>query len=164
VVREHAGRPMLVGYLVPDAGTPVPLADELRVRLRRTLPDYMVPAAFVTLDRIPRTTSGKTDRRALPAPAVQADSGTEYVAPQSGTEEQLAAIWAEVLGTGRVGAHDNFFALGGDSILSIQIVSRARAAGIALSTKDVFRYQTVAELALRAGAVAAPPETGDETA
>ena len=164
VVREYAGRPMLVGYLVPAAGKPVPPADELRVRLRRTLPDYMVPAAFVPLDRIPRTTSGKTDRRALPAPTVQPDSGTEYVAPQSGTEEQLAAIWAEALGTERVGAHDNFFALGGDSILSIQIVSRARAAGIAVSTKDVFRHQTVAELALRAGIATAPSEAGDDTA
>ncbi|MEY9927497.1 amino acid adenylation domain-containing protein/non-ribosomal peptide synthase protein (TIGR01720 family) [Catenulispora sp. GP43] len=164
VVREHAGRPMLVGYLVAAAGKPVPPADDLRVLLRRTLPDYMVPAAFVPLDRIPRTSSGKTDRRALPAPATQPDSGTEYVAPQSGTEERLAAIWAEVLGTDRVGAHDNFFALGGDSILSIQIVSRARAAGIAVSTKDVFRHQTVAELALRAGAVAEPSQAGEDTA
>ncbi|WP_225446983.1 non-ribosomal peptide synthetase [Streptacidiphilus sp. PB12-B1b] len=148
--REHAGRLMLVGYLVPGADR-VPPAEELRARLRRTLPDHMVPAAFVPLDRIPRTTSGKTDRRALPAPPEQPDRATPYTAPRTGTEERLAAIWAEVLGLERVGAQDNFFALGGDSILSIQIVSRARAAGLALTTKDIFRYQSVAELALRAG-------------
>ncbi|GAB2444441.1 non-ribosomal peptide synthase/polyketide synthase [Streptomyces incanus] len=160
--REHAGRLMLVAHLVP-AQDAVPTADELRLALRRTLPDHMVPAAFVPLARIPRTSSGKTDRRALPAPPTQPDPATTYVAPRPGTEETLAAIWADVLRVERVGARDNFFALGGDSILSIQIVSRARRAGLALTTKDVFRHQTVAELALRvteaapAAAEAAPP-------
>ncbi|MEV5320350.1 non-ribosomal peptide synthase/polyketide synthase [Streptomyces sp. NPDC052687] len=146
--REHAGRLMLVAYLVP-AGDTAPTADELRLALRRTLPDHMVPAAFVPLARIPRTTSGKIDRRALPDPPAQPDPATMYVAPRPGTEQTLAAIWADVLRVERVGARDNFFALGGDSILSIQIVSRARQAGLALTTKDVFRHQTVAELALR---------------
>ncbi|RGD62650.1 amino acid adenylation domain-containing protein [Kitasatospora xanthocidica] len=148
--REQGGRTLLVGYPVP-AGDRVPPAEELRAWLRRTLPDHLVPTAFVPLARVPRTTSGKTDRRALPAPPAQPDRTTPYVAPRPGTEERLAAIWAEVLGVRRVGARDNFFALGGDSILSIQIVSRARAAGLALTTKDVFRYQNVAELALCAG-------------
>ncbi|MFJ6618052.1 non-ribosomal peptide synthase/polyketide synthase [Kitasatospora sp. NPDC091335] len=148
--REQGGRTMLVGYPVP-AGDRVPPAEDLRTWLRRTLPDHLVPTAFVPLARIPRTTSGKTDRRALPAPPAQPDRTTPYVAPRPGTEQRLAAIWAEVLGVERVGARDNFFALGGDSILSIQIVSRARAAGLALTTKDVFRYQNVAELALCAG-------------
>ncbi|PSM45369.1 non-ribosomal peptide synthetase [Streptomyces dioscori] len=161
--REHAGRTMLVAYVVP-AGEQAPSADELRVRLRRTLPDHMVPTAFVPLTRIPRTSGGKTDRRALPAPPAQPDSGTPYVAPRPGTEERLAAIWAEVLGVERVGARDNFFALGGDSILSIQIVSRARRTGLALTTKDVFRHQTVAELALRVAESAPRPASGtDET-
>ncbi|MGM9334861.1 non-ribosomal peptide synthase/polyketide synthase [Streptomyces murinus] len=146
--REHAGRLILVGYVVP-AGDRAPSADDLRLALRRTLPDHMVPTAFVPLARIPRTTSGKTDRRALPAPPAQPDSTTPYIAPRPGTEERLAAIWAQVLGVERVGARDNFFALGGDSILSIQIVARARQAGLALTTKDVFRHQTIAELALR---------------
>ncbi|MFJ3644674.1 non-ribosomal peptide synthase/polyketide synthase [Streptomyces murinus] len=146
--REHAGRLMLVGYVVP-AGDRVPSADDLRLVLRRTLPDHMVPTAFVPLARIPRTTSGKTDRRALPAPPAQPEGTTPYIAPRPGTEERLAAIWAQVLGVERVGARDNFFALGGDSILSIQIVARARQAGLALTTKDVFRHQTIAELALR---------------
>ncbi|MFQ6142325.1 non-ribosomal peptide synthase/polyketide synthase [Streptomyces seoulensis] len=163
--REHAGRLMLVAYVVP-AGERTPPADALRMELRRTLPDHMVPAAFVPLARIPRTTGGKTDRRALPAPPAQPDSSTAYVAPRPGAEERLAAIWAEVLGVERVGARDNFFSLGGDSILSIQIVSRARQAGLALTTKDVFRHQTIAELALRTAESAPPtaasalPETG----
>ncbi|MET9443779.1 non-ribosomal peptide synthase/polyketide synthase [Streptomyces sp. NPDC006610] len=146
--REHAGRPMLVAHLVP-AGDRTPSHDALRLALRRTLPDHMVPAAFVPLERIPRTSTGKTDRRALPAPPAQPDPTTAYVAPRPGAEETLAGIWADVLRVERVGARDNFFALGGDSILSIQIVSRARQAGLALTTKDVFRHQTVAELALR---------------
>ncbi|MYW19912.1 AMP-binding protein, partial [Streptomyces sp. SID2955] len=161
--REHAGRRMLVGYVVPAADR-VPSADALRLALRRTLPDHMVPAAFVTLARIPRTTSGKTDRRALPAPPAQPDGATPYLAPRPGTEERLAAIWAEVLGVERVGARDNFFALGGDSILSIQIVSRARQAGLALTTKDVFRHQTVAELALCTQESAPRAETAADTA
>ncbi|WP_225825822.1 non-ribosomal peptide synthase/polyketide synthase [Streptomyces naphthomycinicus] len=160
--REHAGRLMLVGYVVPAAGR-APAPDALRLALRRTLPDHMVPAAFVPLARIPRTTSGKTDRRALPAPPAQPDSTTPYVAPRPGTEERLAAIWAEVLGVERVGARDNFFTLGGDSILSIQIVSRARQAGLALTTKDVFRHQTVAELALRTTESAPRRAAADET-
>ncbi|MFJ2259112.1 non-ribosomal peptide synthase/polyketide synthase [Streptomyces sp. NPDC087844] len=159
--REHAGRTMLVAYLVPG-GRHAPSADELRVRLRRTLPDHLVPTAFVPLTRIPRTSGGKTDRRALPAPPAQPDSGTPYVAPRPGTEERLAAIWAEVLGVERVGARDNFFALGGDSILSIQIVSRARRTGLALTTKDVFRHQTVAELALRVAESAPRPTDGTD--
>ncbi|MEV7688954.1 non-ribosomal peptide synthase/polyketide synthase [Streptomyces bungoensis] len=145
--REHAGRLMLVAYVVPARGA-APSADALRGALRRTLPDHMVPAAFVPLARIPRTGTGKTDRRALPAPPAQPDPATAYVAPRPGAEETLAGIWADVLRADRVGARDNFFALGGDSILSIQIVSRARRAGLALTTKDVFRHQTVAELAL----------------
>ncbi|BDH12172.1 non-ribosomal peptide synthase/polyketide synthase [Streptomyces hygroscopicus] len=161
VAPEHAGRKRLVAYVVPT-GSQTPPAEELRVRLRRTLPDYMVPAVFVPLERIPRTSSGKTDRRALPAPPVQLDAGTPYVAPRTETETGLAGIWAEVLGVPRVGVEDNFFALGGDSILSIQIVSRARRAGLALTSKDVFRHQTIAELALRTAAVTPPPADGTE--
>ncbi|MFE4519447.1 amino acid adenylation domain-containing protein, partial [Kitasatospora sp. NPDC056783] len=156
--REQGGRTLLVGYPVP-AGDRVPPAEELRAWLRRTLPDHLVPTAYVPLARIPRTTSGKTDRRALPAPSARPDRTTPYVAPRPGTEQRLAAIWAEVLGVERVGARDNFFTLGGDSILSIQIVSRARAAGLALTTKDVFRYQNIAELALTVGESADSPET-----
>ncbi|QKV91249.1 non-ribosomal peptide synthase/polyketide synthase [Streptomyces sp. NA02950] len=155
VVREDTGHRRLVAYLV--AGAPGALRDpvELRTWLKRTLPDYMVPAAFVTLGRIPRTDSGKVDRRALPAPPARPDAET-YTAPRTPAETELARIWSEVLGTPRVGVEDNFFALGGDSILSIQIVSRARQAGLRLTSKDIFRHQTIAELAVGALSMAAP--------
>ncbi|MET8178288.1 non-ribosomal peptide synthase/polyketide synthase [Streptomyces sp. NPDC005336] len=163
VAREDTGHRRLVAYLV--AGGPDGAVDavELRAWLKRGLPDYMVPAAFVTMDRVPRTDSGKVDRRALPAPPVQPDSATPYVAPRTPAETELARVWAEVLGVPRVGVEDNFFALGGDSILSIQIVSRARQAGLTLTSKDVFRHQTVAELAVSTGS-ARPPHQPPVTA
>ncbi|PYR95367.1 MAG: hypothetical protein DMF84_01275, partial [Acidobacteria bacterium] len=91
--------------------------------------------------------SGKLDRRALPEPEPAAGPESAYVPPRTGTERTLAEIWAEVLGVERVGVEDNFFGLGGDSILSIQVVSRARRAGLPLATRDIFLHQTVAELA-----------------
>jgi amino acid adenylation domain-containing protein/non-ribosomal peptide synthase protein (TIGR01720 family) len=132
----------LVGYLVPGGAEP----SELRAALRRSLPDYLVPTVFVALPELPSTPSGKVDRRALPAPALDA-CRTEHVPPRTPVEQALAEIFAEVLGIELVGATDNFFSLGGDSILSIQIVARARAAGLALTSKDVFLRQTIAELA-----------------
>ncbi|MFE9411577.1 non-ribosomal peptide synthase/polyketide synthase [Streptomyces sp. NPDC006704] len=161
--REHAGHVMLVAYVVSADGRQ-PAADDLRVRLRGTLPDHLVPAAFVPLERIPRTAGGKTDRRALPDPPLQPATDSAYVAPRTGAERTLAAIWADVLGVPKVGARDKFFALGGDSILSIQIVSRARRAGLALTTKDVFRHQNIAELALCAEQLAAPTTEAAEDA
>ncbi|MEU4746417.1 condensation domain-containing protein, partial [Actinosynnema sp. NPDC023658] len=138
VAREHNGHHRLVAYTV---GAAADLAGWLKDRL----PDYLVPSAFVALDELPMTPSGKVDRRALPAPTFT-DAG--YVAPEPGVATALADIWAEVLGVERVGARDNFFALGGDSILSMQVVSRARQAGLKLTSKDVFLRQTVADLAL----------------
>ncbi|MFC7615017.1 amino acid adenylation domain-containing protein [Actinokineospora soli] len=155
VVREDGGHRRLVAYVVTD----VDPAD-LRAALRRTLPDHMVPAAFVRLDRLPLTPNGKLDRRALPAPERGAD---DHVPPRDATEARLAEIWAEVLGLDRVGVTDNFFAIGGDSILSIQVVSRARRAGLALTSRDVFAHQTIADLATAvtpAAAPAAPAVTG----
>ncbi|MCX2946719.1 non-ribosomal peptide synthase/polyketide synthase [Lentzea sp. NEAU-D7] len=130
----------LVGYVV---GT----RADLRPWLKNSLPDYMVPSAFVTLDRVPLTSNGKVDRKALPAPVLARE---QFQAPRTPAEETLAGIWSEVLGVERVGVDDNFFGLGGDSILAIQLVSRARRAGLQLSSRDVFRHQTVAELALAA--------------
>ncbi|MFI9008491.1 non-ribosomal peptide synthase/polyketide synthase [Actinosynnema sp. NPDC053489] len=138
VAREHNGHQRLVAY---TAGTAADLAGWLKERL----PDYLVPSAFVALEALPMTPSGKVDRRALPAPTFT-DAG--YVAPEPGVATALADIWAEVLGVERVGARDNFFALGGDSILSMQVVSRAHQAGLRLTSKDVFLRQTVADLAL----------------
>ncbi|WP_447002782.1 non-ribosomal peptide synthase/polyketide synthase [Saccharothrix isguenensis] len=138
VAREHNGHQRLVAY---TAGTATDLAGWLKQRL----PDYLVPSAFVALDALPMTPSGKVDRKALPAPTFT-EAG--YVAPEPGVPATLADIWADVLGVERVGARDNFFALGGDSILSMQVVSRARQAGLKLTSKDVFLRQTIADLAL----------------
>ncbi len=138
----------LVAYVAPEAGE-APSAAELRAHLRERLPDYMVPAAFVTLAALPLTPNGKVDRRALPAPDwARPDVEQAYVAPRSADEETLAALWREVLGVERVGVHDNFFDLGGHSLLATQLVSRVEAAfGVELAARDVFRSPTVADLA-----------------
>ncbi|HEU0088339.1 MAG TPA: non-ribosomal peptide synthase/polyketide synthase [Pseudonocardiaceae bacterium] len=140
------GAKRLVAYLVPAEGA-APTAGGLRKRLAESLPEYMVPAAFVTLDELPLTPNGKLDRKALPAPDYTTVTGKGYVPPQTEVEQTLATIWAEVLGVERVGVTDNFFELGGDSIVSIQVVSRARKAGLNLTSREVFRYQTIASLA-----------------
>ena len=108
----------------------------------------MIPAAFVTLDRLPLTTNGKLDRRALPAPEWDTAIQAGYQEPRTDAERVIAGIWAEVLGVARVGAHDSFFQLGGDSILSIQVTARLRAAfGVQLSPRALFTHPTIAELA-----------------
>ncbi|MBI3418057.1 MAG: amino acid adenylation domain-containing protein, partial [Verrucomicrobia bacterium] len=147
LVREDApGDKRLTAYLVADH--PTPAVSDLRTHAKQKLPDYMVPAAFVFLDKLPLTTNGKIDRKALPAPEQnRPELGAGYVAPQTEAEKVLAAIWAKVLRVERVGVLDNYFELGGDSILSIQIVSQARAAGWPLTPKMLFDHQTVAELA-----------------
>ncbi|WP_158885984.1 non-ribosomal peptide synthetase [Amycolatopsis anabasis] len=151
---DDLGRPRLVGYVVPGAARPA--TAELREFLEARLPDYMVPAAFVTLDELPLTPNGKVDRRNLPDPDAQPDTGAAYVAPRTPIEEELARIWAEVLRVERVGVEDNFFELGGDSILSIQVVSRARRAGWKLVAKDLFVHQTIAGLATAVRSVKRP--------
>ncbi|MEV5427836.1 non-ribosomal peptide synthase/polyketide synthase [Streptomyces sp. NPDC052701] len=168
-VYAHDGRKRLAAHLVPAGGAAVPPAAELRAHLSAGLPDYMVPAAFVTVAELPLTANGKVDRRRLPAPDWSAAGQGAYRAPRTGPERVLAAVWAELLGVERVGVDDNFFMLGGDSILSIQVVSRARAAGLALTPRDLFRHPTIAALAAAtaaAGGSAAPvagtgPVTGD---
>ncbi|MDQ3763916.1 MAG: condensation domain-containing protein, partial [Actinomycetota bacterium] len=142
---DEPGRKQLVAYVVPAAGSVVPNTTMLREFLHQVLPEYMIPAAFVTLDELPLTPNGKLDRKALPVPEFAAAVG--YVAPRTEAEAVLAGIWADVLGVERVGVEDNFFEVGGDSILSIQVVSRARRAGLWLTAKDIFLHQTVASLA-----------------
>lgn len=120
---------------------------ELRKLIQTSLPDYMVPSAFVILAQFPLTTNGKLDIRALPAPEQsRPDLDKRYMAPRTPMESALAKIWVEVLRLEQVGIHDNFFALGGDSILSIQIIARAKLAGIQLSPNQLFQYPTIAEL------------------
>ncbi|HEU0150127.1 MAG TPA: amino acid adenylation domain-containing protein, partial [Bradyrhizobium sp.] len=158
VVRDDTGERRLVGYVAMRGGLPAD-KDELRQHLQRTLPDHMVPTAMVQLDRLPLSANGKLDRNALPAP--DRHGAGEIVAPRNATEEALAAIWCDVLKLDRVGIHDNFFALGGDSIQSIQVVARANRAGLNLTARQVFEQQTIADLAVVAGrAVAVIAEQG----
>ncbi|MFD9902831.1 amino acid adenylation domain-containing protein [Streptomyces sp. NPDC059063] len=148
------GRRRLVGYVEPqtDEGAPArPTGEELRAFLADGLPAHMVPAAFVVLDRLPLLPNGKLDRRALPAP----ERSAAYVAPRTAAERDLAAIWAEVLGVDRVGAEDNFFDLGGDSVIGIRAASLARSRlGSVWPHRALFDRPTLAELA----AVLAPAE------
>ncbi|WP_234425525.1 non-ribosomal peptide synthetase, partial [Streptomyces kebangsaanensis] len=149
-VVEHDGHKRLVGYAVPRGGD-APVPADLRAFLARTLPDHLVPAVVVELERLPLGATGKLDRRALPEPVWSAAATTEGTRPpRTATERTLAAIWSEVLGVADVGATDNYFALGGDSILGIRIVSAARRAGLALTPRHLFQHQTVAELATAA--------------
>ncbi|KIF72675.1 NRPS NosA, partial [Streptomyces sp. AcH 505] len=145
VLREDVpGDKRLVAYVVPD-GQP-PTAEELRVRLRRELPDYMVPSAFVTLDRLPLTPNGKVDRRALPAPEPR--SAEAGVAPRTPAEHAVAVAWSQVLGTDVTRVDDNFFELGGHSLLATQVTSRLRAAlGVEVPVRALFAAPTVAALA-----------------
>ncbi|HEY4466111.1 MAG TPA: amino acid adenylation domain-containing protein, partial [Streptosporangiaceae bacterium] len=160
VCSEEPGRKRLVAYVVPARRADQFDVAGLRAFLGETLPDYMVPSAFVTLDALPLNRNGKVDRRALPAP--EASTVTGYVAPHSDAERALAGIWADVLGVDRVGTEDNFFELGGDSILSIQVVSRARQAGLSLMPGDLFRHPTIAALAASAAANAPAREVADQ--
>jgi non-ribosomal peptide synthase protein (TIGR01720 family) len=146
----HDGR--IVAYVV---GTP----DE--AALKEMLPEYMVPAAYVRLDALPLLPNGKIDRKALPAPDYTADSSG--IAARTPREQVLAGLFAEVLGVPAVSVDDGFFHLGGDSILSIRLVARARAAGLVITARDVFQHQTVEALALIATedeAAAADPDAG----
>ncbi|HEV7669532.1 MAG TPA: amino acid adenylation domain-containing protein, partial [Thermoanaerobaculia bacterium] len=138
----------LVAYLVGLDGAS-PQVEELRGHLKSRLPEYMVPAAFVVLDALPLTPNGKVDRKALPIPGVERpDLAGGYVAPRTEEEVVLAGIWAQVLGVEEVGVHDNFFALGGDSILSLRVVGMAGERGLSLTLPELFEHQTVAELAV----------------
>ncbi|WP_394841909.1 non-ribosomal peptide synthase/polyketide synthase [Pendulispora brunnea] len=152
----------LVAYLV---AAPAFSLASLREHLRAKLPEYMVPGAFVQLEALPLSTNGKVDRKALPAPeAVHMESGTAYEAPRTAVETELAAIWSDVLRMPRVGVHENFFEIGGDSILSIQVVARANQLGLRLSPKLLFQHPTIAELAAVAQpGLAASAEQGDVT-
>ncbi|HHF0655559.1 TPA: non-ribosomal peptide synthase/polyketide synthase [Pseudomonas aeruginosa] len=161
-VREAAvlavdGR-QLVGYVVleSEGGD---WREALAAHLATSLPEYMVPAQWLALERMPLSPNGKLDRKALPAPEVSvAQAG--YSAPRNAVERTLAEIWQDLLGVERVGLDDNFFSLGGDSIVSIQVVSRARQAGLQLSPRDLFQHQSIRSLALAAKAGAATAEQG----
>ncbi len=137
---DGSGGLRLVAYVAGQGD-----ADGFRAHLRRTLPDYMVPGAFVVLARLPLTANGKVDRRALPEPEYAA---ADFVAPRTPTEEVLAGIWAEVLRLDRVGADADFFALGGHSLLATRVISRVRAVfGVEPTVRTLFEAPTLGQLA-----------------
>jgi len=150
VAREDkSGNKRLVAYVVPEQ-EPAPTTSELRHFLKEKLPKYMVPSAFVTLETLPLTPSGKVDRRALPAPdGARPELEGDYVAPRTPVEEELVSIWAQLLGIERVGIYDNFFELGGHSLLATQLISRLREAfQVELPPHSLFEAATVADLAV----------------
>ncbi|MGO1000206.1 amino acid adenylation domain-containing protein [Lysobacter sp. CA196] len=154
---DAGGGKRLLAYLT-HGGT-APQADALRAHLHKSLPAYMVPAAFVVLDALPLTANGKLDRKALPAPDADAVAHGEYAAPQGEAETALAAIWSELLQAGRVGRHDNFFDLGGHSLLITRLIDAARRRGLALDLRQVFDASSLAELAALATPCAADAAT-----
>ena len=141
------GEQRLVAYVVGD----VEAGARCATHLRRSLPEYMVPAAFVVLDALPLTANGKLDRKALPAPEGDAYARRSYEAPLGEVEEVLAGIWAEVLGVERVGRRDNFFELGGHSLLAIRLIERMRRVGLYTDVRALFTTPVLAELALAVG-------------
>jgi amino acid adenylation domain-containing protein len=145
---DRPGETRLVGYVVP-VRKPAPTISELRMFLKETLPDYMVPAAWVLMDSMPRAPSGKVDRRALPIPPdTRPELATPFTAPRTPVEEELAAIWAALLSLDQVGIHDNFFDLGGHSLLATRIISRVvDHFQLELPIQSLFQSPTVAEMA-----------------
>ncbi|MFD0772072.1 non-ribosomal peptide synthase/polyketide synthase [Bacillus sp. CGMCC 1.60114] len=141
-VRENqSGDKRLVAYVVGEGSL-----EEWREYLKTKLPIHMIPSYFVEMEELPLTINGKVDRKSLPIPDYQGIK-EGYVAPRNEREHMLSIIWERVLGSKRIGIHDNFFEIGGDSILSIQIVSRAKQAGLQLTPKQIFEHQTIAGLA-----------------
>ena len=165
VARQRAAGDMrLVAYVVGKAGA-VPDAAEIKQFLAQRVPDYMIPSALVTLSTLPTTASGKVDRKSLPPPDwTSALAKGEFVAPRAGVEQQLAAIWSEVLKLDRVGAHDNFFDLGGNSLLALRLIARVRGAfSLDLPLVTLFTAPTVAGLAAALEKIRAQPRWQADT-
>jgi amino acid adenylation domain-containing protein len=141
---DQADEKRLVAYFTSNKPL---LPEELRNHLRATLPDYMIPAAFVTLAALPLTPNGKVDRRALPAPAEDAVNHQHFEPPQGEVEARLAAIWADVLKLDRVGRHDSFFDLGGHSLLAVQVIEKLRQAGLSVDVRHLFGTPILSDLA-----------------
>ena len=142
---DASGIKAIYGYIVSDKQVDI---WEIRNELGTKLPDYMVPAYMMQIDAIPMTKNGKLDKKALPE--IESQNSVEYVAPTNTMEELLCGIFAEILGVEKIGICDSFYAMGGDSIKAIRIVSKAREAGIELSVKDVMKQKTVQDIAFTA--------------
>ena len=155
---DRAAQPRLTAYLVKNPDAASGQDEDYAAFLRERLPDYMVPAFFVNMDAFPLLPNGKIDVKSLPSPDESARPQVGSAPPTTENERLLVQIWTEVLGLAQIGIHDNFFELGGDSILNIQIIARARQAGLLLTPKQLFEAQTIAQLAALAG-TAAPAQT-----
>jgi amino acid adenylation domain-containing protein len=145
--QDRSGNTRLVGYCVPTK-RPAPTISELRLFLKETLPDYMVPSAMVIMDAMPLAPSGKIDRKALPDPSgCRPELGSPYIAPRTIVEQDLAEIWAAVLSLDRVGIHDNFFDLGGHSLAATRIVSQViKKFRLEIPLQSLFQSPTIAEM------------------
>jgi acyl carrier protein len=147
MAREDApGDVRLVAYVV---GEPLPTSAQLRSHLKERLPEYMIPSTFIMLESLPLNANGKIDRRALPAPQeTKREASENFVAPRTGSEKEIVAIWEEVLRTDNVGVYDNFFELGGHSLLMIQVrIKLEKNFQRQVSVADLFKYPTVNALA-----------------
>ncbi|HKH45889.1 MAG TPA: phosphopantetheine-binding protein, partial [Thermoanaerobaculia bacterium] len=170
LARSISGKIRLVAYVVPaipeTSGEGAPDASALRAHLLGKLPGTMIPSSWVFLPSLPLSPSGKVDRKALPEPFEEPVS-TSWAGPVTAAEKALAEIWSQVLGRDGIGIHDNFFALGGDSIIGIQIISRASQAGLKLTPRQIFRHPTISELAAAAEGITVEnaeqePVTGED--
>ncbi len=144
---DEPGEKRLVAYYTAQGDGAAPQAQALRAQLQAQLPEYMVPAAYVRLERLPLTPNGKLDRKALPAPEADAYATRDYEAPQGEIETALARIWADVLEVQRVGRHDHFFDLGGHSLLAVKLVGLMARANLPASLAELFQHQSVASMA-----------------
>ncbi len=162
VANTASGDKRLIAYVIPE-GEPVPTVDSLRTGLVAALPDYMIPAAFVFLETFPLDPNGKLDRRSLPEPPSDRPAlGTAFLAPQTAAEQKIAAIWREVLAVEQVGLDDNFFDLGGHSLLMLQVHSRLKAAYADLPMMAMFTHPTVRSMARHLGGAESAPQTAED--
>ena len=145
---DMPGNKRLIAYLVPHTSAVQPSIEALRAFLKTSLPDYMIPAAFMFMEAFPLSPNGKINRNVLPIPdSERPQLQAAYVAPRTPLERQLAEIWSRILDIDRIGVHDNYFDLGGASIQGLEIIAQANDAGIPLKTEMLFEFQTIAELA-----------------
>ncbi|WP_212003981.1 non-ribosomal peptide synthetase [Chitinophaga sp. HK235] len=158
IARQYEGSTRLVAYVIPKGAYK---KSDIREQLKRRLPEYMVPGIFVELTAFPLTVNGKVDTKRLPEPGAEDVCSETYEPAQTPYQQQIIDIWKDLLRQERIGINDNFFSLGGDSIMAIQTVSRAKKAGIALKVKDLYTFQTIKELSKSInGAVKAISEQG----
>ncbi|HET8840495.1 MAG TPA: amino acid adenylation domain-containing protein, partial [Ktedonobacteraceae bacterium] len=156
--RDLGKEPCLVAYLVEQEEQPLQVT-EIRQRLQQRLPDYMVPAIFLLLQKLPLSPNGKIDRHALPAPEnTRTALPTPFQEPHTATEQIIARAWISVLGLDRIGIHDNFFDLGGDSLTSLRVISLASESGVRITPRQMTKYQTIAQLAEHATLITSASE------